>query len=92
MLDTMYVAQKNEKIMLMSGSKEAKKEKRTKKRLSGLDANIFKRAIMLLQTSVTLPVEYRPHKLSGKYAGYWECHLQPDWLMIWLQDDHKLLG
>ncbi|MBF1573892.1 MAG: type II toxin-antitoxin system YafQ family toxin, partial [Prevotella salivae] len=28
----------------------------------GLDANIFKRAIMLLQTSVTLPVEYRPHK------------------------------
>ena len=92
MLDTMYVAQKNEKIMLMSGSKEAKKEKRTKKRLSGLDANIFKRAIMLLQTSGTLPVEYRPHKLSGKYAGYWECHLQPDWLMIWLQDDHKLLG
>jgi|GEM_PF-2048030 hypothetical protein len=32
MLDTMYVAQKNEKIMLMSGSKEAKKEKRTKKK------------------------------------------------------------
>ena len=57
----------------------------------GLDANIFKRAIMLLQTSGTLPVEYRPHKLSGKYAGYWECHLQPDWLMIWLQDDHKLV-
>ena len=57
----------------------------------GLDANIFKRAIMLLQTSGTLPVEYRPHKLSGKYAGYRECHLQPDWLMIWLQDDHKLV-
>ena len=73
----MYVAQKNEKIMLMSGSEEAKKEKRTKKRLSGLDANIFKRAIMLLQTFGTLPVEYHPHKLSGKYAGYWECHLQP---------------
>lgn len=69
-LHTMYVAQKNEKIMLMSGSKEAKKEKSTKKRLSGLDANIFKRAIMLLQTSGTLPVEYRPHKLSGTYAGY----------------------
>lgn len=69
-LHTMYVAQKNEKIMLMSGSEEAKKGKRTKKRLSGLDANIFKRAIMLLQTSGTLPVEYRPHKLSGTYAGY----------------------
>ena len=72
--------------------KRRKKKRERKKRLSGLDANIFKRAIMLLQTSVTLPVEYRPHKLSGKYAGYWECHLQPDWLMICLQDDHKLLG
>lgn len=72
--------------------KRRKKKRERKKRLSGLDANIFKRAIMLLQTSVTLPVEYRPHKLSGKYAGYWECYLQPDWLMIWLQDDHKLLG
>ena len=71
--------------------KRRKKKRERKKRLSGLDANIFKRAIMLLQTSVTLPVEYRPHKLSGKYAGYWECHLQPDWLMIWLQDDHKLV-
>lgn len=70
MLDTMYVAQKNEKIMLMSGSEEAKKKRERKKRLSGLDANIFKRAIMLLQTSGTLPVEYRPHKLSGTYAGY----------------------
>ena len=72
--------------------KRRKKKRERKKRLSGLDANIFKRAIMLLQTSGTLPVEYRPHKLSGTYAGYWECHLQPDWLMIWLQDDHKLLG
>ena len=72
--------------------KRRKKKRERKKRLSGLDANIFKRAIMLLQTSVTLPVEYRPHKLSGKYAGYWESHLQPDRLMIWLQDDHKLLG
>lgn len=62
--------------------KRRKKKRERKKRLSGLDANIFKRAIMLLQTSGTLPVEYRPHKLSGKYAGYWECHLQPDWLMI----------
>ncbi len=50
--------------------KRRKKKRVRKKRLSGLDANIFKRAIMLLQTSGTLPVEYRPHKLSGTYAGY----------------------
>ncbi|MCE2617698.1 type II toxin-antitoxin system YafQ family toxin [Phocaeicola oris] len=57
----------------------------------GLDITIFKNAITLLQTSGSLPVEYHPHKLSGKYAGYWECHLQPDWLLIWLQDDHRLV-
>ncbi len=57
----------------------------------GLDAAVFERAVTLLQMSGTLPVEYRPHKLSGKYAGYWECHLQPDWLLIWLQDDRRLI-
>ena len=57
----------------------------------GLDAALFEQAVRLLQASGTLPAEYRPHKLSGKYAGYWECHLQPDWLPIWLQDDHRLV-
>lgn len=57
----------------------------------GLDVAIFERAITLLQASGTLPAEYRPHKLSGKYTGYWECHLQPDWLLIWLQDDQQLV-
>ena len=42
----------------------------------GLDVTIFAQAIRLLQASGTLPAEYRPHKLSGKYADYWECHLQ----------------
>jgi len=27
--------------------------------------------------------EYLPHKLVGNYAGYWECHIQDDWLLIW---------
>ena len=26
---------------------------------------------------------YKPHKMLGKYVGYWECHIQPDWLLIW---------
>ena len=32
-------------------------------------------------------VIYKPHKLFGKYAGYWECHIQPDWLLIWDVDE-----
>jgi mRNA interferase YafQ len=33
--------------------------------------------------------EYLPHKLSGRYAGYWECHIQGDWLLVW-DIDHDL--
>jgi len=42
--------------------------------------------IQLEQTG-SLPSKYKPHKLTGNYKAFWECHLQPDWLLIWLQDD-----
>lgn len=57
----------------------------------GLDVELFRRAVELLVQHGTLPKEYRPHKLSGRYAGYWECHLQPDWLLVWTQDDNRLV-
>lgn len=57
----------------------------------GLDAGIFQEAVRILSDTGTLPATYRPHKLTGQYAGYWECHLQPDWLMIWIQDDDRLI-
>ncbi|MFN4764653.1 type II toxin-antitoxin system YafQ family toxin [Gillisia sp. Q332] len=31
----------------------------------------------------------KSHKLSGNYKGRWECHIKPDWLLIWKQDDTK---
>jgi mRNA interferase YafQ len=27
--------------------------------------------------------KHRPHKLSGNYAEKWECHIEPDWLLIY---------
>jgi mRNA interferase YafQ len=30
----------------------------------------------------------KPHKLTGKYKGFWECHIKPDWLLIWLQKEN----
>lgn len=24
-----------------------------------------------------------PHRLSGNWSGHWECHIEPDWLLIW---------
>lgn len=38
-----------------------------------------------------LPSEYKAHKLSGKFQGNWECHIQPDWLLVWQQKDEELI-
>lgn len=56
----------------------------------GLDVNVFKTVLDILQEQGQLPAGYRPHKLTGKYKGCWECHMQPDWLLIWQQDDRQL--
>lgn len=47
-------------------------------------------AIELLVETGTLPKRYRAHKLKGKYKNVWECHIQPDWLLLWIQDDETL--
>lgn len=57
----------------------------------GLNIDLAKSVIKILEQSGTLPAKYKPHKLSGKYAGLWECHLKPDWLLIWSQNDNELL-
>lgn len=55
-----------------------------------LDISLLKRTISLLAETGTLPQEYKMHKLSGKYCHFWECHIQPDWLLVWQQDDNVL--
>jgi mRNA interferase YafQ len=30
-----------------------------------------------------LPVKYKEHKLVGNYEGFWECHIEPDWLLVY---------
>ena len=56
----------------------------------GLDLQLIHEAIALLRATGTLPMKYHPHKLSGDKHGQWECHIQPDWLMTWEQNDTQL--
>lgn len=37
-----------------------------------------------LQAEKPLPEKYRNHKLSGNYKDHWECHIEPDWLLVYL--------
>lgn len=57
----------------------------------GYDQNIFKKAISILSETGSLPDRYRPHRLHGNYEGFWECHLQSDWLLVWMQNDQELI-
>jgi mRNA interferase YafQ len=36
-------------------------------------------------------VRYRPHRLSGNWNRFWECHIEPDWLLIWDEDETALI-
>ncbi len=55
--------------------------KRARKR--GKDLSTLGRIIDLLARNKPLPERCRPHKLLGQYSGLWECHIEPDWLLVW---------
>jgi mRNA interferase YafQ len=40
-----------------------------------------------LEKTGSVPAKNKPHKFTGNYKGFWECHIQPDWLLIWFQND-----
>ena len=60
-------------------------------RKRGLKIHLLEKVITELVNSGTLSATYKPHKLQGKYKDCWECHIQPDWLLIWQQNDKELV-
>ena len=56
----------------------------------GLPTDLLQEVIGILAEYGELPEKYKPHMLSGKYAGIWECHIQPNWLLLWKQDNSQL--
>lgn len=63
--------------------------KRCQKR--GLDVEKLRTVLEILVEGRTLPAKYKQHKLTGKFKGAWECHIEPDWLLVWEVDDNKLV-
>jgi mRNA interferase YafQ len=66
-------------VVLMSKFKRdykvAKKRSKNLKKLEDI--------IEELRTGKTLPAKNENHKLKGVYAGCWECHIEPDWLLVY---------
>ena len=51
----------------------------------------WKKVIELLANQKPLPEKNRDHQLSGDYAGCRECHITPDWLLIYEVADEELI-
>lgn len=59
-------------------------------RKRGLDITLLDDVIRKLSNRETLETKYKDHALSGKYNGFRECHIKPDWLLIYLVEDNIL--
>lgn len=63
--------------------------KRIKKR--GYDISRLEKIVELLANEVPLPEQFKDHNLSGNYNGFRECHIAPDWLIIYQVNNNELV-
>jgi len=57
----------------------------------GENIDLLDNAIRILASGTALPPEYNDHILIGDYAGLHECHIQPDWLLVYDIDEGVLV-
>ena len=56
----------------------------------GLDLDLLDEVIEKLRKRQPLDKKYKDHSLTGDYAGFRECHVLPDWLLIYRIDEEEL--
>lgn len=56
----------------------------------GYKMELLEQAIDTLRIPAPLPAQNKDHSLGGNYAGYRECHIGSDWLLIYKQTDEEL--
>ena len=49
----------------------------------GYDVSLLLKVVQMLANGEQLPEQYKDHALKGDYISYRECHIQPDWLLIY---------
>lgn len=49
----------------------------------GKDLNKLVNVLFLLSTGNPLPIQYRDHQLTGNLRDFRECHIEPDWLLMY---------
>lgn len=77
------------KYQIMASAKFKKGLKRAEKR--GLDIEKLISIVDMLADGKSLPPEYKDHQLIGNYTGKRECHVEPNWLLIYEYIDSELV-
>ncbi len=76
-------------LEIFFSNKFKKDYKRMLKR--GVKKSDFEYVVNELRNGRKLEEKYFDHNLSGEYIGFRECHINPDWLLIYRIEDDKLL-
>ena len=66
--------------------KDLKRYKNSPKKLADL-----KELLKMLQNEQPIPEDYLPHLLNGKYKGCLECHINGDFLLIWIDKNTNII-
>ena len=57
----------------------------------GYDLKLLNSVVETLANCEPLDEKYRDHNLTGKYTGFRECHIQPDWLLVYRAEETELI-
>lgn len=75
-------------LKIVSSTQFKKDLKLAKKR--GYDIDRLRDIVNMLASEKALDEKYRDHALTGNYRGFRECHIEPDWLLIYRVTDQEL--
>ena len=70
-------------------SNQFKKDLRLAKK-RGMNIDKLREVINVLSSNGSLDKKYRDHYLTGQYKEFRECHIEPDWLLIYRIDNNEL--
>lgn len=57
----------------------------------GYDMQLIRHVMESLENQETLPPKNKDHFLTGNYTGFRECHVQPDWLLIYQVSNESIV-
>ena len=67
------------------------KKELKKQEMRGKNIENFLEIAEKLANETPLDPKHRNHRLIGNFKGRWECHIEPDWILIYLKDSNEII-